>query len=139
MHVMVGLRRRFCTFCDFALVSKAISPSRNPYHIATRWMVPSAFSDANDIVCFPRRNSAISSSVIRILPRWLTPFPISAAAPPFGRAQRSRRESDSITQAGLVLALDLDRDEHLGLDAGAHVGDLLHLRAGADALPHFTG
>ena len=53
MHVMVGLRRRFATFCDFALVSNAISPSRKPYHIATMWMVPSALSDANDIVCFP--------------------------------------------------------------------------------------
>ena len=106
MQVMFGLRRRFATFCDFALVSNAISPSRKPYHIATRWMLPSALIDASDIVCLPRRNSAISSSVIWILSRCLTPLPISAAAPPAGSVDRHHgihRESDSITQAGFSL------------------------------------
>ena len=35
---------------------------------------------------------------------------------------------------GLLGALDLDGDAHLRLDAARHVGDLDHLRAGADAL-----
>ena len=104
MQVMVGLRRRFLTFCDFALVSNAISPSRNPYHIATRWMVPSPLIDAKEIVCFPWRNSSISSSDILIWSRCLTPLPISAAAPPRSvDAHDIHRESDSITQAGRSL------------------------------------
>jgi hypothetical protein len=41
MHVMRGSRRRFCTFWLFAFVSSATAPSRKPYHMATRWMLPS--------------------------------------------------------------------------------------------------
>src|SRR6185312_3569738 len=157
MQVMVGLRRRFLTFCDFALVSNASSPSRNPYHIATRWIVPSPLIDAREIVCFPWRNASISSSDILIWSRCLTPFPICPAAPPSvvvgsltltpsplgvrcspGYPARSRSRhppGERLDDAGGALAaLDLDGDEHRGLDATLDVGDLLHLGAGADAL-----
>ena len=73
MHVMFGLRSRFCTFCDFALVSNAIAPSRNPYHIATTWIVASWFIVANDIVRPASRNASTSASVILMTSRCLTP------------------------------------------------------------------
>src|SRR2546429_3977156 len=120
-------------------------------------MVPSAFSDANEMVCLPWRNSSISSSDIRMASRCLTPLPIWEAAPPSaalmpsslgiryssGYPARSRSchpPGERLDHAGrAVAALDLDGDEHLGLDAALDVGDLHQLGTGADALPHEDG
>src|SRR4051794_4493473 len=74
-HVMRGFRRRFATFWLFAFVSSAGAPSRNPYHIATRWMLPSGPNVAQFMVCTPCRKSSISRGVILIWSRWLTPCP----------------------------------------------------------------
>src|SRR5258708_7936746 len=80
MHVMVGLRSRFRTFCDFAFVSNAIAPSRNPYHMATTWIVSSWFIVANDMVRPSTRNASTSASDILITSRYLTPGPIGCSA-----------------------------------------------------------
>ena len=73
MQVMVGLRSRLRTFCDFAFVSNAIAPSRNPYHIATTWIVESWFIVANDMVRPSWRNASTSASVILMTSRCFTP------------------------------------------------------------------
>src|SRR3954451_829142 len=77
MHVMVGLRRRFCTFCDLALVSKATAPSRNPYHMATAWMVLSWLIEHRVMVWRPVRYSSTSSGLILMSARCLTPWPMA--------------------------------------------------------------
>src|SRR5262245_40638409 len=76
-QVRRGSRRRFCTFCAFAFVSKAIAPSRNPYHIATEWMLPSG--EIVDIAIEWRscRNASTSSGVILMRSRWFTPWPMA--------------------------------------------------------------
>src|SRR3974390_1091122 len=76
MSVIAGLRRRFCTFCDLALVSKARHPSRNPYHMATAWMEPSWLTEHSVTGRRSCKNASTSSSVILIMARWLTPWPI---------------------------------------------------------------
>ena len=53
-------------FCDLDLVSNQISPSMIPYHIATRWMLPSAPVVARVAVRLRATNSAISASVMTI-------------------------------------------------------------------------
>ena len=72
----MGERRKFFTFCDFALVQNTIAPSTTRYHIATRWMLPSAFSEASDRVRCCRKNASISSSDILTCARRFTPLPI---------------------------------------------------------------
>src|SRR5262245_17041757 len=76
-HGSLGSRGRFLTFCDLVLVSNATAPSRNPYHMATEWMLPSG--EIVDIVIDIRscRSASTSSDVILISPRWLTPCPMA--------------------------------------------------------------
>src|ERR1700730_16227268 len=71
---MRGSRRRFNTFWLLALVSIPIASSRKPYHIATRWIVPSWFIVAIDIEWRPWRNSSISSCVILMTSRCFVPI-----------------------------------------------------------------
>src|SRR6185312_12998582 len=65
----------------------------------------------------------------------LTPSPLgvrySPGYPARSRSRHPPRERLDDARRALA-ALDLDGDEHLGLDAALHVGDLLHLGAGAD-------
>src|SRR5438067_1216249 len=70
---MRGSRRRLSTFWLFALVSMPIAPSRKPYHMATRWMLPSWFIVAMDMEWRPCKNSSTSSWLILMTSRCLTP------------------------------------------------------------------
>src|SRR5690606_23911969 len=72
--VMRSSRRRFCAFCDFALVSNQIWPSRTPYHMATTCGAPVGPMVAMVAVRLRRMNSATSPSGILICARWLMPI-----------------------------------------------------------------
>src|SRR5579863_4201122 len=123
MHVMVGLRRRFCAFCDLALVSKASIPSRNPYHMATAWIEPSWLIEHSDTGRRSWRNPSISSAVILIWARWLIPWPGCAvsvmALLSSGRRYRpgaARSSAPGSVRAGKVLdAVDEVRPQPVGL------------------------
>src|SRR5580692_8508988 len=140
MHVMVGLRRRFCAFCDLALVSKASIPSRNPYHMATAWIDPSWLIEHSDTGRRSWRKPSISSGVILIWARWLTPWPICPvglepgcavsviASLSSGRAYRpapARVVGPRSVRAGQVLdAVDEVRPQAVGLGRGVDVGEM---------------
>ena len=66
MQVIRGSRRRLTAFCALALVSMAIDPSRNPYHMATAWMDPSWLSVHMVIGRRSWRKASISSGDILI-------------------------------------------------------------------------
>src|SRR5664280_1479567 len=76
MQVTRGSRPRLTAFCALALVSMAMEPSRNPYHMATAWIDPSWFSVHMVIGRRSCRKASISSGVILIRSRCLTPWPI---------------------------------------------------------------
>src|SRR5262245_23589866 len=79
--------------------------------MATRWIVPSWLTVAQFRVWTPPRNSSISSGVILIWLRWLTPWPNAVASSliartlpvgPVGRSRRPlRRVEEVATQRGL--------------------------------------
>src|SRR5580658_1090468 len=114
-------RRRFCTFCDLALVSKAMSPSRNPYHIATSWILPPAPMVAIDMEWRSWRNASISASLILIVARWLTPMP-EVLTPPRRSGARQLRAGAvpgrDPTTVLVPLAGD-GRQRHVGLQRPA--------------------
>src|SRR5579863_7927673 len=123
MHVMVGLRRRFCAFCDLALVSKASIPSRNPYHIATAWIEPSWLIEHSDTGRRSWRNPSISSGVILIWARWFTPWPICPVGLEPGVV--SVIALSASVRAGQVLdAVDEVRAQPVGLGGGVDVGEV---------------
>src|SRR5829696_7587979 len=62
-------RSRFLIFCGLVNVSNATCPSIRPYHIATRWMLPSGPNVAMLTTWRPSRNAATSSSFMRISSR----------------------------------------------------------------------
>ena len=76
MQVIRESRPRLTAFWALALVSMAIDPSRNPYHMATAWIDPSWLRVHMVIGRRSWRKASISSGVIVIRSRCLTPWPI---------------------------------------------------------------
>ena len=76
MQVIRGSRARLTAFCALALVSMAIDPSRNPYHMATAWIDPSWLRVHMVIGRRSWRKASISSGDMVMRSRCLTPWPI---------------------------------------------------------------
>ena len=73
MQVNLESRPKLTAFWALALVSTAIEPSRNPYHMATAWMDPSWLSVHMVMGLRSWRKASTSSGVILIRSRCLTP------------------------------------------------------------------
>src|SRR3974390_2526776 len=81
MQVMRVSRRRFTAFCDLALVSMAMLPSRKPDHMATGWIDPSWLSVHMVIARRSWRKASISSGDMVTRSRCFTPSPIDWGSP----------------------------------------------------------
>src|SRR6476620_11212405 len=111
---MCGSLRRLATFWDFWYVSNAGFPSMKPYHIATRWMLPSWLNVATFIVRRSWMKASTSSSVIRIWSRRDMTGLVSSGR---GSEGQSRSISDRAQQLRSDRAIDAAEAIGHGLDA----------------------
>src|SRR3954470_22883496 len=121
-QVTRGSRRKFCTFCDLALVSKQGAPSMRPYPIATRCGCPDGPTDASVMVRLDATNCSISSSLIAICARWLTPTGAGYRRCRCGRRPPAARVPDVATEEQIRAAVSAYVEHSNKRDIDALVG-----------------